>query len=701
MIKAYNISKMFKIYANPWHRGLEWATLGKTDLHKEFWALRDVSFHLNRGECLGIIGPNGAGKSTLLKILTRALYPTSGSFEIQGRVLSLLELGTGFNNELTGRQNLYNSVNLLGFPEEYLENRIIDIEAFAELGDFFDLPIKLYSTGMYVRLAFSLFVFLQPDVLIIDETLSVGDVFFQQKSFAKLREIISVGTTCLFVSHDTVALQSLCRQAILLEHGEIAFIGDAKEAVSRYYGSPSSKRSIVSNGKQKMATPETLTNKIMNPLEIRVNNILAIQKNHHGRGGLEIVAARITNEENHDTMQTKMMGTLLFHLLIRAQEKIIDPSVGIHLFDRLGNIVFAAGTRQLSLVLPDLSAGDEIVVKMALKLNVQPGEYTFSLGASEPSADGNPNVGIIQDRYELLGPLVVYADQQKLMPFYGIAQLPMQIEYSFFAKKNSHVQKKYVNIKPGLESLIRKMHFEEVKKCWCGGLLQPWQNGFEDYVKCATCGCKSVKVRPTQKSLNDFYKSNYWYDYQTIHGCPTIQERYESDMSDRIPQYLNWICQMCSEPAKVLEVGCGNGRLSHELAKAGYVVCASEMDPNIAMWVTTKTGVPVFASDFPPIEQGSYDLIIIVDVLEHIYDPISFVNEIKSRLRLDGQVFLHCPVIDTDAEAQSLNNLFNPLSHIRMHTTTSMFKLWQSVNLKPVKIGELFSMPCFAITCDE
>ncbi|MCK5219713.1 ATP-binding cassette domain-containing protein, partial [bacterium] len=156
MITVDNLSKKFKIYESPCHRALEWATFGRKQCHQEFWALRDISFEVERGECFGIIGANGAGKTTLLKLLTRTLYPTCGTFEIWGRVLSLLELGTGFNPELTGRQNLYNSAYLLGLPGEYLEGRIADIEAFAELGDFFDRFVKLYSSGMYVRLAFSM-----------------------------------------------------------------------------------------------------------------------------------------------------------------------------------------------------------------------------------------------------------------------------------------------------------------------------------------------------------------------------------------------------------------------------------------------------------------------------------------------------------------------------------------------------------------
>jgi len=429
MIRVNSLSKRFKLYRNPWHRGLEWAMFGRKKLHHEFWALRDISFEVSPGECLGIIGPNGAGKSTLLKILTRALYPTAGTFAILGRVLSLLELGTGFNPELTGRENLYNSVHLLGLPKEYLEDRMGDIEAFAGLGDFFDRPVKIYSSGMHVRLAFSLFVFLKPEVLIIDETLSVGDIFFQQKSFAKMREIITGGTTCLFVSHDTAAVQNLCERAILLDKGEIAFYGDAVETVSRYFGTiASGPKYDTSFHKKDQWTDDEPSHELMSREEIIAHDILAGSKHRHGSGGLEIMAARVTNGSGRDTIQVEMLEELTFYLLLHAHEDIASPSAGIHLFDRLGNIVFAAGTRQLGKRLPALSAGEEIIVKMELQLNVQPGEYTFSLGTSEPSPEQNPNVGFIQDRHELLGPIVVTADTEKILPFYGIARLPMTVD---------------------------------------------------------------------------------------------------------------------------------------------------------------------------------------------------------------------------------------------------------------------------------
>jgi lipopolysaccharide transport system ATP-binding protein len=430
MIRVHNLSKKFKIYANPWGRALEWITLGRRINHQEFWALRDISFEVRSGECLGIIGPNGAGKSTLLKILAQALHPTSGTFELQGRILTLLELGTGFNPELTGRENLYNSVNLLGLPTEYLEKRLSDIQAFAELGDFFDHPIKLYSTGMYVRLAFSLFIFLQPEVLIIDEALSVGDVFFQQKSFNKIREIIESGTTCIFVSHDTAAIQALCRQALYLRGGKIAFYGEAVEAVNRYLAEAGA-RTLKTDlfGIQRGVSTEDKGINITTE-EVMARNIITASTPRHGSGGIEIMAACVVDHRGENTLQVEMMGELYIYLLIRALESIYAPSTGIYIYDRMGNLIFQCGIRQLGKRLPDLAAGESLLVRLRLGLTIQPGVYTFNVSSTGFSHDRNKEENYAWTMYEQLGPLVVaYTDTERMIPFGGMAQMPLTMDY--------------------------------------------------------------------------------------------------------------------------------------------------------------------------------------------------------------------------------------------------------------------------------
>ena len=233
-VGAWKLSKRFKLYTRPWHRAAEWFSLGRSQRHSEFWALKDISFQLKRGECLGIIGPNGAGKTTLLKILSRALYPTQGNFQVKGRAVSLLELGTGFNMELSGIENIFNSSRLLGFSEKYVKTRLGAIVDFAELGDFIEHPVKIYSSGMFVRLAFSLFASLEPDVYIIDEALAVGDSSFQKKCMDRIREMRQNGVTILFVSHDLWRVEALCTRAIYLDQGLIKCC-DLPEIVIKHY----------------------------------------------------------------------------------------------------------------------------------------------------------------------------------------------------------------------------------------------------------------------------------------------------------------------------------------------------------------------------------------------------------------------------------------------------------------------------------
>jgi lipopolysaccharide transport system ATP-binding protein len=202
---------------------------------ENFWALKDVSFEVQPGEVVGIIGRNGAGKSTLLKVLSRITEPTSGNIELRGRVGSLLEVGTGFHPELTGRENIYMNGSILGMSRREIHRKFDEIVAFSEIEDFLDTPVKRYSSGMYVRLAFAVAAHLEPEILIVDEVLAVGDASFQDKCIRKMREVSSHGRTVLFVSHNMVAVQSLCTRGVILEQGRVTFTGDAKEAVTAYH----------------------------------------------------------------------------------------------------------------------------------------------------------------------------------------------------------------------------------------------------------------------------------------------------------------------------------------------------------------------------------------------------------------------------------------------------------------------------------
>jgi ABC-type polysaccharide/polyol phosphate transport system ATPase subunit len=423
VISVRDLSKGFKLYANPWHRVAEWASLGRWTGHETFRALEGISFDVRRGECLGIIGVNGAGKTTLLKILSGALYPTAGQVAVQGRLVSLLELGTGFHPELTGRQNIFTSARLLGFPEAYVRARLEEILDFAQIGEFVDRPVKRYSSGMFVRLAFSLFAHLEPDVYIVDETLAVGDVFFQQKCFERFRQLRQRGCTIMLVSHDMGAITHLCDRAILLSGGKLASEGDARAVVHDYFAlvgltyAPDAVRRPPDGGTARRlgeAPPEVLR---------RVQEPVPGPAARLGTGASRIVGFAVSDLEGSVTWSVPSGGTLRFWYLVEARETVEDLNLGIHFYDRRGILVFAIGNANRGVKLPPLRPGDRLLAATEVTLRIQPGEYTL-LPQSGGLSGGLPDPGILHDRLESLPPVVVTPAAAAVTPFYGLADLP-------------------------------------------------------------------------------------------------------------------------------------------------------------------------------------------------------------------------------------------------------------------------------------
>ena len=235
VLSVRNVSKCFEMYEKPVHRLYQTLCAGKKKFYREFWALRDINFDVRRGECVGIIGRNGAGKSTLLQIITGTLAATTGTVELKGRVAALLELGSGFNPEFTGRENVYLNGSILGLSRKEIDERYDDIVAFADIGDFMDQPVKTYSSGMMIRLAFAVQVMVEPDVLIVDEALAVGDAAFQRKCYSRMEQMLARGTTLFLVTHDTEAVKRFCRTVVFLKDGKVDFIGPAADGVVRYF----------------------------------------------------------------------------------------------------------------------------------------------------------------------------------------------------------------------------------------------------------------------------------------------------------------------------------------------------------------------------------------------------------------------------------------------------------------------------------
>lgn len=362
MIKLINLSKRYKIYQPPSDRLKEWLSLQGKPRHKEFWALRGLTLSVPEGTSLGIIGPNGAGKSTLLRILTGITKPTEGTYETRGRVTGLLDLATGFNPQFTGRQNILINARLHGLTREEVEERLGGIVAFAELGEFIDLPVRTYSAGMFLRLGFSLAASIDPHVLLIDEILAVGDAYFQQKCARRLREFKENGVTTLITSHDPIAIKTLCDWAALLDEGRLVCQGKPDE-VFDYYNALVAKKS--SGGKSYILTRDRQTAE--HAVGQRSGNFHAV-----------IAEARLLSAGNE--VSTVVAGQ---EVEVKARvvflEPITNPTVGILIRDRLGTDVFGTNTHHLGIDLGTFSPGEQVDIRFRVAMQLGAGEYSLTV----------------------------------------------------------------------------------------------------------------------------------------------------------------------------------------------------------------------------------------------------------------------------------------------------------------------------------
>jgi lipopolysaccharide transport system ATP-binding protein len=356
-LRVRNLGKAYKRYPQKWGRLAEWAGLGIR--HELTWVLRDVSFDVSPGEAVGIIGSNGAGKSTLLKLVTGTVRPTAGAFEAGGRVAALLELGIGFHPEFTGRQNVFMAGHILGIPSERITALMGEIEAFAEIGEYIDEPVRTYSSGMQVRLAFSVATAVRPDILIVDEALSVGDAYFQHKSFDRIRRFRDEGTTLLFVSHTPGAIKTLCNRAILLDRG-VLLRDDAPDAVLDYYNAMIAAQRSDYEIRQSASTAGGSTT--------RSGTHEALAE------GVELIA------QGRDVRGVRSGEAVVVRIAIRVERPLRELTVGVLLRDRLGNDVFGTNTYYLGESRRNIGAGERLVVEFAFpELALGVGSYSISV----------------------------------------------------------------------------------------------------------------------------------------------------------------------------------------------------------------------------------------------------------------------------------------------------------------------------------
>lgn len=326
------------------------------DQIEEFWALKDVSFEVKRGERLGIIGRNGAGKSTLLKILSRITEPTKGRVVLRGRVASLLEVGTGFHPELTGRENIYLNGAILGMPRAEIRRKFDEIVAFAEVEKFLDTPVKRYSSGMYVRLAFAVAAHLEPEILVVDEVLAVGDAEFQKKCLGKMSEAAAGGRTILFVSHNMTAVRQLSENGVWLEGGRIKEIGPIG-VVARAYS---------------------------NDTRERANNGDFSARNISGDGSIELVSYCVTNARGEPRPPPGTNDDLIIYVKLNVKASIARPVVGIDFTNERGVLLTTLNTLEQGTILPALPKGEITISIRVRRIAFLPGTYTSNFWVMSP-----------------------------------------------------------------------------------------------------------------------------------------------------------------------------------------------------------------------------------------------------------------------------------------------------------------------------
>lgn len=354
-IRVTNLGKAYKQYPNRWSRLAEWAIPFSKPRHNLHWVLQDINFTVQPGEAVGIIGINGAGKSTLLKMITGTSQPTTGSVEITGRVAALLELGMGFHPEFTGRQNVFMAGQLLGLTVHEIAELMPEIEAFAEIGDYIDQPVRVYSSGMQMRLAFSVATARRPDVLIVDEALSVGDAYFQHKSFDRIRQFSKQGTTLLIVSHDKQAIQSVCNRAILLNASKLAMQGDP-EAVMDYYNA------MLADHQNQTVTQEVLA-------DGKVQTV-------SGTGEALVTNICMKNLEGFVVDVVDVGQPVKLCVEVETVSDIARLVFGYGIKDRLGQVIYGTNTDLKKQPIENGVAGNRYLYEISFNANLGPGTYS-------------------------------------------------------------------------------------------------------------------------------------------------------------------------------------------------------------------------------------------------------------------------------------------------------------------------------------
>jgi len=400
LLAVTNVGKAYRAYRSEWQRMARWFYL-PVKASQEHWVLKHISFNIEAGEAIGIVGQNGAGKSTLLKMITGTLQPTEGTVQVNGRIAAILELGMGFNAELTGRQNVYHAAGLMGFNTAQIDGVIGDIESFAEIGEYFDQAVRMYSSGMQMRVAFSVATAFRPEILIIDEALSVGDSYFQHKSFGRIKEFQKAGTTLLIVSHDRGAIQALCNRAILLEGGTVIKDGSPEEVMDYY-------NAIIAQKENSTVEVHTLADGGV--------------QTRSGSGKAVIDSVALYNTDGVPVEYVAVGDDVCLTINVKVNAELPELVVGYVIKDRLGQDVFGTNTHHLECVRTGLHEGDMLSYKFRFNASLGVGSYSVAIALHATDSH-------IADNYEWRDLALVFnVVNMSKSTFVGLAWMPPTVE---------------------------------------------------------------------------------------------------------------------------------------------------------------------------------------------------------------------------------------------------------------------------------
>lgn len=352
-----DLGKAYRSYASEWQRICSWFGI-KITPREEHWVLQHINFSINAGEAIGIVGQNGAGKSTLLKMLTGTLQPSTGSVQVHGRIAAILELGMGFNPELSGRQNVHHAAGLMGFTSTQIEEVMDEIEAFAEVGEYFDQPVRTYSSGMQMRVAFSVATAIRPEILIVDEALSVGDSYFQHKSFDRIRAFQEQGTTLLIVSHDRSSIQALCDRVLLIEGGTVIKDGDPEQVMDFY-------NAIIAEKENSTVQVHTLEDGSV--------------QTRSGSGEASIESLALYNSEGLPIEFVSVGQAVELRIKLETHDVIPELVVGYMIKDRLGQPIYGTNTHHLEYKCSHPPVGSAMEYRFKFDANIGVGSYSIAV----------------------------------------------------------------------------------------------------------------------------------------------------------------------------------------------------------------------------------------------------------------------------------------------------------------------------------